>query len=260
MPETYNGVTVPLSTDAADGPKLAKDMVDTLTNSTALVALLAALIPAGTIRASITAADEVGWARMGTTITNGQTLTPSLWAIVPVAWRSGANIVLPDWSNRGLIGAGAIALNALGGANSRALVAANLPPHAHGHAHVHDLANHQHDATHGHGTGLTDVRGDHAHGWGALPVFYAAGAEGIRLDLWDGGNDAGFYALAGGMPTDGAHSHNVTIPTANISTGGPSVGNSGAASVTSTDNGPGTGAALDTTPASAGVIYKIKAH
>ena len=48
-----------------------------------------------------------GWAILnGATITNAQTLYPELWANVDAAWKSGANIVLPDARRRVLVGSG----------------------------------------------------------------------------------------------------------------------------------------------------------
>ena len=40
----------------------------------------------------------------GSTITNGQTLYPNLWAVIPAAMKSGANIVLPDTRGRVSVG------------------------------------------------------------------------------------------------------------------------------------------------------------
>jgi microcystin-dependent protein len=258
-------VRVPLSTDNADGPKLAKDMVDTLASSTALLALIAALIPAGTIRETITIADEPGWARMGTTITNGQTLTPALWGIVPVGWRSGANIVLPDWSNRGLVGAGTIAMLATGGANTRSLVQANLPPHAHDLSnHNHNMNSHTHTANHNHAASAASD-GYHNHGLaGNAGIFYqylGAGDASNAIDRWDGGLMELFYGLTQiAIYPDGSHTHPITVDTINFSTGGPSNNATTGPSNNSTSNGFGTSTPIDTTPASVGICYKIKAH
>jgi len=36
----------------------------------------------------------------GSTITNGQTLYPVLWSVIPSGWRSGSDIVLDDFDPR----------------------------------------------------------------------------------------------------------------------------------------------------------------
>lgn len=41
-----------------------------------------------------------GFALMGTTVTNAQTLYPTLWSVSPAGWKSGANLVLPTLSGR----------------------------------------------------------------------------------------------------------------------------------------------------------------
>ena len=49
-----------------------------------------------------------GWAILdGSTITNAQTLNPTLWANVDPTWKSGSNIILPDMRGRVPVGKGA---------------------------------------------------------------------------------------------------------------------------------------------------------
>ena len=55
-----------------------------------------ALSPVGTILLYVAPTAPTGWALLnGATIVGGQTLYPALWAVLPVAYKSGANIVLP---------------------------------------------------------------------------------------------------------------------------------------------------------------------
>jgi microcystin-dependent protein len=260
MPTTYKGLTVPLATDLADGPKLGRDIADSLGASDALVALanqITALIPAGTIRESVNAASEVGWLNMGhgaiNAVPNAQTLYPALWAVVPAAWKSGSTLNLPDWGNRVLEGAGLVPVGVNGGANSRTLTTAHMP------AHNHDLGNHTHtNNTHAHSADLS-FAGVHGHNNPNRYLHYlgdGAGVGGIQLDTWDGGvaGPAVDYPAiidGAGDTANGLHNHVVTVNAAGIAMGGPSP------AVTST---AGSGGALDTTPACVGIYFKIKAH
>lgn len=72
----------------------------------------------------------------GSTIANAQTLYPDLWAVAPASWKSGANLVLPDW--RGLMPMNVSAAHALlttGGAETHTLSGAELPDHTHTDTH-----------------------------------------------------------------------------------------------------------------------------
>lgn len=56
----------------------------------------AALLPAGAIVETLWTTDPFGFLLLdGRTIVNGQTLYPALWAVAPVGWKSGSDLVLP---------------------------------------------------------------------------------------------------------------------------------------------------------------------
>jgi len=94
-------------------------------------AVQALLVPSGTISATIAASAPTGWLLLnGGTIVGGSATYPGLWAVAPAAWKVGADLVLPDWRGRAIIGAGAGAgltnrvLNSVGGSE-------NLQQHDH---------------------------------------------------------------------------------------------------------------------------------
>jgi microcystin-dependent protein len=78
-----------------------------------------------------------GWAVMdGSTITGGQTLYPSLWAVLPSVFKSGGNIVLPDTRGRVAVGrnpsdADFDNVGDTGGAKTVTLSTAEMPSHGH---------------------------------------------------------------------------------------------------------------------------------
>jgi len=96
-------------------------------------------VAAGIITATISATPDQGFVFLnGTIITDGQTLYPNLWAKIPSAWKSGANILLPDARGKMLVGADAtLMLGALAGSAALTIAAANLPPHIHAVDHDH---------------------------------------------------------------------------------------------------------------------------
>jgi microcystin-dependent protein len=105
-----------------------------------------ALGPVGMIADYIGTTAPSGWAVMdGSTITGGQTLYPSLWAVLPSAFKSGADIVLPD--TRGRVSVGRNPSDAdfdnvgdTGGAKTVTLTTAQMPSHNHTqNAHGHSL-------------------------------------------------------------------------------------------------------------------------
>ena len=116
---------------------------------------IAAAVLAGTIVYTARAAAPTGWLFLdGSTVVNGQTLYPALWAVIPAGWQSGANIVLPNARGRFFIGLdpGNVSYDAVsetGGASQVSLSAGHLPPHS--HTGTTGGENQQH--THGPGTG-----------------------------------------------------------------------------------------------------------
>jgi microcystin-dependent protein len=175
----------------------------------------------GDIKATAAFAATAGWLMLdGQAYANADTLYPNLWAVVPVSWKSGTTMTLPNAADRVLMGGGV--LGALGGANSRTLAIANLPVHGH-------------TINHGHASVNTSTIGGHQHtmqfnmqentsGGGTLPRLAGAGTTAQ-------------YNTGG----DGDHYHTVDL--------GIYSGNSG---------NTGSGTALDTTPAHLRVNYVIK--
>jgi microcystin-dependent protein len=102
--------------------------------------------PAGSISDYIGTTAPDGWAIMdGSTITNGQTLYPDLWAVLPLTYKFGSSIILPD--TRGKVSVGRNASDAdfdtigdMGGAKTVTLTTAEIPSHNHTqNAHSHSL-------------------------------------------------------------------------------------------------------------------------
>lgn len=93
--------------------------------------------PVGMIVDYVGTTAPTGWAVMdGSTITNGQTLYPSLWAVLPSAFKSGANIVLPDTRGRVSVGRNPSDtdfdnIGDTGGAKTVTLTTAEMPSHGH---------------------------------------------------------------------------------------------------------------------------------
>lgn len=95
------------------------------------------LMPPGTIITGVWDTAPPGFFLLnGQTLPNAQTFYPALWAVAPVAWRTGSDLVLPNMTNRvPLATTGAVGV--LAGSNTHTLTAANLPAHAHTINHAH---------------------------------------------------------------------------------------------------------------------------
>jgi len=220
----------------------------------------------GDIKFGIWTDPGTGWLLLnGATIVGGQTLYPSLWAVIPAGWKSGADIVLPNMNSRFPIGTYAT-LGAVAGPNTVTLTEANLAVHdhtlsAHTHtiththtiAHVHDHT-HTHTIAHTHTTFNTASAGTHAHtGDHALHATVGSASSCVKLP----------GAGTGATITDvsGAHLHSIAVPTHSGSSGNPSVlgtdgssaANTGASSAAST-GGPST---ANTGNAGSGTAFSI---
>ena len=199
----------------------------------------ASAVEPGRIKATVSTVVPVDWLAFGQTVAGAQTLYPELWAAVPVAWQSGADLVLPAATDCALLGGGT--LGAVGGSNSLTLAAANLPAHAHTLAHTHSIA---HDHASFNVTGTTNSAGAHDH------VFQQDNVVGTATNIARGvataWNGSPFIAA-------GAHDHNV-----DISINPPAfTGTSGASSAPNTGNA-GSGTPFDTTPRHLRVNWVIK--
>jgi microcystin-dependent protein len=81
----------------------------------------------------------------GSTITNGQTLYPDLWAVLPLIYKFGSSIILPDTRGKVAVGRNASdtdfdTIGEMGGAKTVTLTEAQIPSHNHTqNAHGHSL-------------------------------------------------------------------------------------------------------------------------
>jgi microcystin-dependent protein len=106
----------------------------------------------------------------------------------------------PNFKDRVPIGAGALALGALVGANSYALLAANLPSHKH-NVSVADHAQHNH--------GFLTAQGG-AHGYHVGQNFNAAGGGVATITADNAGNSSGTHNHSGTTAFGSVDSHSVT--------------------------------------------------
>jgi hypothetical protein len=96
-------------------------------------ALIAAMMPVGVILDYPSTTAPANWLAMtGQTITNGQTLYPALWAILPGTMKAGSNIVLPDTRGRVTVGFDASdslfsTIGQIGGVQTNTIAQTNLP-------------------------------------------------------------------------------------------------------------------------------------
>jgi len=105
-----------------------------------------ALGPVGMMVDYVGTTAPTGWAIMdGSTIVNGQTLYPALWAVLPLGFKFGSSIILPDTRGRVTVGrnpsdADFDNVGDLGGAKTVTLTTAEIPSHNHTqNAHGHSL-------------------------------------------------------------------------------------------------------------------------
>ena len=179
MPTTYKGLTVPISSDLADGPQAFRDYTDSLPASEAV---LATMLPVGSVLQTIVTAAPAGWLLLdGSTITGAQALYPKLWPLVPASWQSGTNLILPDARGRGVVclNPADTALDGIGEVGGSATVvigSTNLPPHAHAQQGNTGGAS----ARHRHGTAGTGQFVETFFGT-SLSLPAGSGAQGANL-------------------------------------------------------------------------------
>lgn len=115
----------------------------------------AGIPPVGTILDYLGEIAPNGWTLLdGTTITNGRTLYPSLWNVLPNIYKSGNNIVKPDTRGRVLVhksAAGTLNANigTVGGDETVTLNATQMPVHNHSIAHTHNNRTYSLSTTNG---------------------------------------------------------------------------------------------------------------
>ena len=161
--------------------------------------------PVGTIVDYIGTTAPSGWAVLdGSTITNGQTLYPTLWAVLPSTFKSGTSIVLPDTRGRVAVGRNPSDtdfdnVGDTGGAKTVTLTSAEMPSH-----------NHTQNA-HGHALGPGQSFGTFFGGNPGGFATFALQVQAINQATYQGAYDARDNT-ATNNPTGGGGAHNNVQP------------------------------------------------
>jgi microcystin-dependent protein len=174
-------------------------------------------VPAGTIAQTICVVAPTGWLFLdGSVITNGQTLYPNLWSVIPAAWKSGANIIFPNASGRALACAGsgagltARALAAVVGTETVQLTAAEsgMPAHTPTASSTNTNIDHNHSASAG---GIT---ANHTHNPNTATLLTAVGSP-SSWNFGDGISGGSAYVLYATTTSLGTvtsdHGHGITV-------------------------------------------------
>lgn len=151
------------------------------------------MVPAGTIHATIGTTADPGYVLIdGSTVTGAQTLYPATWARIPAAWKSGANMVLPDWRAHMLVMDDAtFTLGGSGGSNTHAITQAELPAVA---------------------PTITITDPQHTHPANAVADSATAGATNKMLYR-------ATDSIAGGTPITGSSATGITAASSNLGSG-----------------------------------------
>jgi microcystin-dependent protein len=158
---------------------------------------------------------NANWLAMtGQTVVGGQTSYAALWAVLPTAMKSGANIVMPDTRGRVSVGYNSSdtdfdAIGEVGGAKTHSLTEAQMPSHFHtGVSHSHTVNSH----SHGGGTG--NALADHSHTFSGTSGAGSAHQHGFNMSTgwasW-GGTPGNVY-VPGTAATPGAFLYNSGPP------------------------------------------------
>lgn len=161
----------------------------------------------------------------GSSIPNGQSLYPELWAILPAMYKSGSTIVLPDTRGRMVVGRNPsdALFDNIGdsGGSKDAIVVSHshtAPSHQHsGPSHRHTTPNHSHSAS---GTATNAGSHSHAHTLGT-------GANGSHYHTIDGGQGYKFVIQKWTTGIGAVQTKDTSTPSASAAT-----------SVTGTDYAP----------------------
>lgn len=206
-----------------------------------------------------------GWLKFGMTHVGAASAYPDLWAIAPTDWKVGSDLVLPAGPFTAQFGG---AVGAITGANTKTLVAANLPPHSHttpdhthpmphvhaGPSHTHPMA-HTHEHVHTHTdtfAGATTVTVARRIGASAAPGTTSSVIGASTAGTSDASTTTALASttISGGVgaasdPTTGASSAANTSAGGTQNTGAASPASTSADGASTTGNGPGTSTAFD---------------
>lgn len=205
---------------------------------------------AGDIKMTIAAVAQPGWLLLlGQVVVAAQADYPDLWGVAPADWKVGADLHLPNATQRFPIGAGTVPLGSVGGLNTHELAAANLPPHGHDMGHDHPPGTVTGATTTQDSDVIDYLGGGHQHGPnGDATAFVTDGGGGnpsADIQLTGSG---GSYILNPLTEDGGLHHHDIagTVDLA------PFAGNTG--------NGAGVSTPVDHTPAWFAVYFAVRAY
>jgi hypothetical protein len=237
-------------------------------------AVQALLYVAGDIKCSISSTEDTGWFLMnGQTLVNAQANLPALWAKAPAAWKSGSNLILPDWRNRVMVMDDSGASLTLGGLAGpvpsagtmpKTIASGNLPLHTHTIDHDHgSFTSGGNSVDHFHNLNGATNNDSPTHAHQAPPN------AGTTAFVVNGTGDLGGAGIATGGaayalnsvtgPPNALHNHTI-----NQNTGGASASHTHAIDppnfTGSSGNGGFANTALDITPSGGVVNFFIKGH
>ena len=178
-----------------------------------------AAVPPGTISSTGSEVAPPGWLFFGQTYSNGEEFAEGLWLVAPAAWKVGADLVLPDMSDRVCRGD---AVGATTGQSKRTITLAQIPAHTHtttAHVHAVSLTSAGESAPHTHGF-------NHGHS----NATSGASIDVIQQGVFTGNPYGGFLAsftttndLTPRPNNWGTHIHTYTTPAAAQASGNPNV-------------------------------------
>jgi microcystin-dependent protein len=179
---------------------------------------------AGVISPYIGASAPTGWLLCdGSTVTNGQTLHPDLWAVLPASFKSGADIILPNLKGKVIVGLDSsdTAFDTIGETggdkNSTAAHTHSLSAHTHQmQNHTHGLSSHTHSVS-----GVTIYDSGTSGNWGLIATNQT-------------GSINAFIQATVTSPTGGPSNNTSNGPSSNVTTG-PNSDVTGASSVGATN-------------------------
>ncbi len=200
------------SGESPSGESPIDDIVQALEELTSDVENLETTIsikaPVGAINDYIGEVAPTGWLLMhGQTITDGQTLYPDLWSVIPATMKSGTNIVLPDTRGKILVDRNSADsdfdnIGKTGGVKNVTLTTAELPSHSHGVGSL-TAATSGSLSMSGSVSGSTFSDGDHNHG-------YSRREFSGTFNYQSGANFQSFVLQSATTANAGSHSHSLT--------------------------------------------------